>query len=101
MGILDLLGFGKKRKMMIKEALSKGAIIVDVRTTGEFSLGHIEGSINIPLSELSLKVKKLKKMNKTILLCCASGIRSASASAILKGHGIESKNAGSWQSLRQ
>lgn len=99
MGLLDFLGIGSKRKEMIEQALAEGAIIVDVRTVGEFNMGHIEGSINVPLDSLNSKVKKLKKLNKTILLCCASGARSAMATGILKRHGIDCNNAGSWMRL--
>ncbi len=84
---------------MIEDALANGAIIVDVRTVGEYRQGHVEGSINISLDTLAGKVKKLKKMNKPILLCCASGIRSASATSILRNNGIECYNAGSWHRL--
>ena len=101
MGILEILGFGKKRKLMIESVLANGAVIVDVRTEGEFSLGHVEGSINVPLDQLRIKIDKLKRMNKVILLCCASGTRSASATVILKNRGIECYNAGSWLSLRK
>ena len=84
---------------MIADALANGAIIVDVRTVGEYRQGHVEGSINVPLDTLAGKVKKLKKMNKPILLCCASGMRSASATSILRNNGIECYNAGSWRRL--
>lgn len=100
MGLLDFFGFGKKRKLMIEEALTNGAVIVDVRTAREFGAGHIKGSLNLPLDKLPGEANKLKKLNKPILLCCASGMRSASAMSILRNYGIECKNAGSWTNLR-
>ncbi len=100
MGLLDIFGFGKK-KIMIKELYERGAIIVDVRSTGEYQYGHIEGSLNIPLDTLEKKVKELKKKNKPLLLCCASGMRSASATSFLKSEGIECLNGGSWNSLER
>lgn len=100
MGILELFGIGKHRKQMIEEALNRGAIIVDVRTVGEFCQGHVEGSINVPLDSIPSKVKKLKKLNKPLLLCCASGMRSATATSILKQQGIDCLNAGSWARLQ-
>lgn len=39
------------------------AYIVDVRTPGEFSMGHVTGSINIPLNELPERIEELKSMN--------------------------------------
>jgi len=100
MGLLDLIGFGKKRKQMIEEALKNGAVIVDVRTAGEYKMGHVKGSLNIPLDTIGSQVNKLKNMKKPILLCCASGMRSASATSMLKKQGVDCQNAGGWTKLR-
>jgi rhodanese-related sulfurtransferase len=98
MGLLDIFGFGKREKM-IEEALSKGAVIVDVRSTMEFKSGNIEGSINIPLDIIEDNIHKLKDMNNAIVLCCASGMRSGSAKSILQRYDIECYNGGGWHSL--
>lgn len=98
MGLLDLFGIGKRRKM-IEEVLANGAIVVDVRTKGEYNQGHVAGSVNVSLDVIAAKAKKLKKMNKPIVLCCASGMRSASAANILRKQGIECYNAGRWTRL--
>lgn len=100
MGILSKL-FGSDKKDRIKEMLNNGAIIVDVRTPNEFASGHVSGSKNIPLAEISTEIAQLKKQNKPIVVCCASGMRSAQAKTILKGEGIEVENAGSWHALKQ
>lgn len=76
-----------------------GAIIVDVRTPGEFNSGHIKGSINIPLDEIKNKMAELKKKNKVIITCCRSGNRSGMAESMLKAEGIESYNGGPWSVL--
>lgn len=70
--------------------------IVDVRTPAEFAGGHVEGSINIPLQEIPIRVQEFKKMEAPVLLCCASGNRSGQATAYLKSHQIDCSNAGSW-----
>ena len=61
-------------------------VILDVRTPGEFSSGHIENAFNIDrLSEsFSDDVDKLDK-NKTYLIYCHSGARSGSALDIMEG----------------
>ena len=80
--------------------LKKGAQIVDVRTPNEFGDGHIKGSINIPLDKLQQNFNKLKK-EKTVITCCASGIRSASAKQVLVANGfLEVYNGGGWASLQ-
>lgn len=80
--------------------LKSGAIILDVRTKGEYQSGHIKGSINIPLQTLEANIGKLKK-DKPVITCCASGMRSASAKGILQSKGFkEVYNGGGWASLQ-
>ena len=81
--------------------VKNGAIIVDVRSKGEYASGHIKGSLNIPVDALSANLGKLKDKNKTIITCCASGMRSASAKGILKSNGYtDVHNGGGWSSLQ-
>ena len=83
------------------QLMKEGAIILDVRTSGEFSTGHIKGSINIPVEKLAQNLSKLKTKNKPIITCCASGMRSFSAKSILKSNGYANVyNGGAWQSLK-
>lgn len=84
-----------------KEIYSKGATIIDVRTSGEFNGGHIENSTNIPLDSINSNVEKIKNMQQPIITCCASGMRSGSAKSMLKSKGLEAYNGGGWASLNQ
>jgi len=98
MNFLELI-FGKK--VNLREVISNGATILDVRTKVEYQSGHLRNSINIPVGNLEQNIKKLNK-NKPIITCCASGSRSASARRILKSKGFEQVyNGGSWYSLRK
>ena len=81
-----------------KELVTNGAQIVDVRTPAEYSSGSIRNSKNIPLQQLVSEMKKLD-LKKPIITCCASGMRSASAKAILKQNGFEVYNGGGWTAL--
>ena len=99
MGLLDFLGLGNKAES-IQEFIEKGAVIIDVRSPGEFAGGHIKGSKNIPLNEIGAKIKEIKKLNKPVIACCASGMRSSQATSILKQNGIDAINGGGWQSLQ-
>ena len=69
---------------------TKDALVFDVRTTEEFNLGHIKGSINIDFYDEKLFVKFFKKINKTkpIYIYCRSGNRSKKSSEILKEIGF-------------
>lgn len=94
----QLFGFGPKTDY--SEMLKQGAQILDVRSKGEFAGGHIKGSINISLDTLSTNLSKLKR-DKPIIICCASGMRSASAVGILQKHGFNRvHNGGGWMSLQ-
>jgi|DewCreStandDraft_5_1066085.scaffolds.fasta_scaffold00287_64 phage shock protein E len=83
-----------------KQLLAKGALLVDVRTPGEFAAGHVRGSRNIPLDQLPRHLDSLKKNAKPVVFVCASGNRSGRATAMATQVGIEAYNAGSWTNLR-
>ena len=93
---------GIEPKVDLAELVKDGAIILDVRTTGEYAGGHIRGSINIPVEKLAGNLNKLKSKSKPIITCCASGARSASAKGILTSNGFTNvHNGGSWLKVRQ
>lgn len=93
-----ILGLGPSADY--KALLAQGATIIDVRTPAEYVSGHIKGSQNIPLQQLSNKLPKIAK-DKPIITCCASGIRSATAKSILQSNGFENVyNGGGWASLQ-
>jgi rhodanese-related sulfurtransferase len=91
--------FGMKTKEDYRKMIEEGATVIDVRTPAEFQSGHPKGAVNIPLQNLEKKIKDIKKMKQPVIVCCASGMRSASAKAILAKHGIQAHNAGSWYNL--
>jgi phage shock protein E len=80
--------------------IKKGALIIDVRTTGEFESGHIKGSVNIALDVITKSIPELKRKNQVLITVCRSGNRSGSAKAILEKEGIEVYNGGAWDSLQ-
>jgi rhodanese-related sulfurtransferase len=93
-----IFGFGPS--INYSELVQQGAIILDVRSKAEFSGGHIKGAVNIPVNVLNSHLGQLKDKNKTIITCCASGMRSASAKSILKSNGYTNVyNGGGWSSL--
>lgn len=84
----------------MNELKAKGALIVDVRTSGEFAMGCAPGSLNIPMDQLEARLQELPK-DKPIVLCCASGARSGYAKMFLERSGFqEVYNAGPWQACR-
>jgi phage shock protein E len=97
--IKNILGMGPKTDY--SELIKEGAIILDVRSKGEYVSGHIKNSTNIPVDQLSNNLSKLKDKNKCIICCCASGMRSGTAKRILESNGYKAVfNGGGWQSLQ-
>lgn len=93
----NLLGGGKAN---VKEMIANGAVVIDVRSPQEFKSGNFKGSKNIPLDRIESEASKIKALNKPIVVCCASGMRSSQAKSILKRHGVVVENGGGWTSLR-
>ncbi len=84
----------------LPELLRAGAQVVDVRSPPEFAGGHAPGSRNIPLSELAVRSGELDP-GHWVVVCCASGTRSAIARRQLRQRGFPLVfNAGSWRHLR-
>jgi phage shock protein E len=97
MGLFSSI-FGKSADFA--QLVKDGAVILDVRTPGEYAGGHIEGSKNIPLQSIQQNLSKIPK-DKVIITCCASGMRSGSAKSILLSSGFkEVHNGGGWMSLK-
>lgn len=87
--------------MQIEQLLKQDATIIDVRTPMEFSMGNVEGSLNIPLGEIMMHVDELREMQKPIILVCASGNRSGQAAMYLKQNGISDVfNGGAWSNIQ-
>jgi len=60
--------------------IENNAIVIDVRSSEEYDTGHIKDSINIPVDTIS-NVNYAK--DTTIIVYCATGIRSANAAKVL------------------
>jgi phage shock protein E len=71
-----------------RELVTKGAILLDVRSPGEFSGGHIEGAISIPVQELIGRLDELGDKTGQIVVYCQSGNRSAMAKRLLESKGF-------------
>ena len=65
--------------------------LLDTRTPLEYSKGHAEGFINIPVDSLRERISELDK-SKPVYVMCQSGVRSYIASRILSGYGFDTYN---------
>ena len=64
-------------------------VILDVRTTDEYSTGHIQNALNIDIyqSDFKSRISQLDRTNK-YLVYCRTGVRSAEAARIMSDLGF-------------
>jgi len=68
----------------------ENAVVVDIRGQADFSKGHIQGAVNVPLSQLKDKSKDLEKYrDNPMIMVCANGIQVNAACQTLKKAGFE------------
>ncbi|OQW86729.1 MAG: rhodanese [Rhodoferax ferrireducens] len=81
---------------MLPELRKNGAILIDVRSPGEFAQANAPGTINIPLQDLGSRLSEIPK-SAPVVVGCASGSRSGMARMMLKRQGYQNVyNIGSW-----
>jgi len=97
MSLLSILGIGNGK---LKEALRRDAVIIDIRTAGEFDRGKVRGSINIPLDRININLKRIVQMNRPIIICSNSDSENERVISVLKANDVkEIYNGGSWTKL--
>lgn len=71
----------------------KSALVLDVREPDEFAQGHLQGARNVPLSQLSARLKELEKFrDKPVLVVCERGRRANAAAKLLKAQSFTALN---------
>ena len=68
-----------------------GTVLLDTRTEGEFSRGHVPGAVNIPLDELRERIGELPQ-DGMLFVYCQSGLRSYVACRLLAQRGFDCVN---------
>jgi phage shock protein E len=73
-----------------REWLNKGALVIDVRSKGEFDERHLPGAINIPLDRLGEDIARYApNKEQPLLLHCLSGTRSGMGTSTLRKMGYQ------------
>jgi glyoxylase-like metal-dependent hydrolase (beta-lactamase superfamily II)/rhodanese-related sulfurtransferase len=93
----DLAQLNRVRQLTVDDvseliALPHPPLVLDVREANEYCgpLGHIPGSLLIPLRELATRIGEIDShRDRAIIAVCRSGVRSTTAAAILEGLGFE------------
>jgi rhodanese-related sulfurtransferase len=69
--------------------LNQGALLLDLRSKGEFDSGHVIDARHVPQEQLGQSGETLKKhRDKVVIACCESGMRSGAATRVLKAQGF-------------
>ena len=71
-----------------RERMQRGASLLDVRSAEEFQQGAFKGSINIPISELRMRLPQLDPVCPYVVYC-RNGIQSEVAAFLLRQRGFE------------
>lgn len=99
MGFFSSIFGNKSNSEDLAQKVSQGAFLVDVRSAAEFASGHVKGSVNIPLDQISRHLAQFKGKEQ-IVVFCRSGNRSAQAKMILNQNGFHNiTNGGTWQNV--
>jgi len=72
---------------LLRDAAAQAPRLVDVREVHEFSAGHLEGSVNIPLGELPRRLAEIAPHDAPVFIC-RSGGRSLAACELALRAGI-------------
>ena len=95
MGIFDLFQVPDLNRELEDFHSTPGALLLDVRSPGEYRLGHIPGSENVPLNRLELLEEMAESKEIPLFVYCQSGSRSRQAVSLLSRMGYaNAKNIG-------
>jgi phage shock protein E len=97
-GYIYLKRSGQISQKQAVEYLKSGALVIDVRTPNEFSVGHLMPAENMPLDRIDVLVPSaIRNKDKVMLLHCTTGIRSKVAKKKLEALGYKNVyNLGSY-----
>lgn len=88
-----------------RDLITKGATVIDVRTTGEFEEAHLPQATNIPVDDLGGRLAEVDALvggdkTKPVVVYCASGARSRKAQQQLEAAGYtQVVNGGGYDDL--
>ncbi len=94
--------FSEKESVeQIKQYITNGAVVLDVRTDAEWDEGHTASAEHIVLNFIPDEIETIKGWNKPVIAVCRSGARSQQATDFLKAKGVDAINGGPWQNVDQ
>ncbi|MBM7036006.1 rhodanese-like domain-containing protein [Vibrio ulleungensis] len=98
--LLPSVATASERAQAAWDWIEQDAVVIDVRTVGEFQSGHLQGALNIPVGELDRADLSFLAKNQPVVVYCRSGNRSGSAEQILLSKGyVKVHNGGGLNEL--
>lgn len=91
MGLFRGAGKNSLAPDALGDALASGAALIDVRTAGEWRVGHLPAATHIPLDDLGQRLSELDPARLTVVVC-RSGNRSGFAVRALHERGYRVAN---------
>ncbi len=92
MGLFGLLGGADIDQGVEEWKKTPGAVLLDVRSPGEYRQGHIPGSVNVPVNEIGQISEQVPQKETPLFVYCLSGSRSSRAVRLLKQQGYTEVN---------
>jgi len=85
------------------QLIDNGALLLDVRSPGEYAAGHLPGAVNVPFNEVERHKEKLGgDTDREIVVYCAVGARASAAQRTLARMGYKRVfNAKSFQRMME
>ena len=83
------------RRISVQEAREMqeaGALVVDVRSPGEWASGHVRGAVHIPVDDVGAQAEAQLPKEKDLLFICSVGARSALAAEMASALGFDSEH---------
>ena len=84
---------GRRSVHQLGAFLDRGALILDVRTPGEFRQLQVNGAINIPVDQVEGRLSELGPPGP-IIVYCATGMRSRTTAKLLRSQGFDVLDVG-------
>jgi phage shock protein E len=77
---------------LARKLVSEGAVLLDVRTTNEYTERHLDKAVNIPVDNLNAQLAEIEKLtagdkSKPIVVYCQAGGRAGRAKSMLVAAG--------------
>ncbi len=89
MGFFNLFKRSNIYKGLTQFEETPGAVLLDVRTRQEYAQGHLPGSQNVPVDEVTQTDEIISDQNTPLFVYCLSGSRSSRAASALRRMGYQ------------